>query len=364
MKIRTWLAVAALTAAAAAPMSAQTPATGRVVADTVPAPSLAGNLLGDPVRQPAFVYLPPGYDAEPDRRYATIYLLHGVLDSPAVWVKPVYQGMTIQAAMDSLIAAGEIRPMIVVMPNGRNAYGGSFYMNSPVGGNWGDFISRDLVAYVDSTYRTLARPESRAIAGHSMGGFGALRLAMLHPDVFSVAWGMSPCCLCCVGTETPADHPVWREMGGFDSAEEMWEHLDETDDPWPLLVAGSGAAFAPDPDRPPLYFDPLYRVEGDSVVPTGALAREAAALPLAEVAAHVDDLKRLRGFAFDDGYADQFPHIPRAVHAFSDSLFALGVPHVFEMYAGDHRDRIGERLPGRILPWLDARLAHGPVGPR
>jgi len=99
--------------------------TGRIVADTVPAPSLEGNLLGDPVRQPSFVYLPPGYDAEPDRRYPVIYLLHGVLDSPSVWVEPVYQGMTIGAVMDSLIAAGEIRQTIVVMPNGANAYGAS-----------------------------------------------------------------------------------------------------------------------------------------------------------------------------------------------------------------------------------------------
>ena len=64
----------------AAPLQAQSVA--RVVADTVPAPSLAGNLLGDLDRQPAFVYLPPDYDEEPDRRYSVIYLLHGVLDSP------------------------------------------------------------------------------------------------------------------------------------------------------------------------------------------------------------------------------------------------------------------------------------------
>ena len=149
---------------------------GRIVEVHIPAPSLAGNLLGDMERQAAFVYLPLGYEEEADLHYPVLYLLHGVLDSPEVWIEPVYDGMTIQATMDSLIAAGEIGPAIVVMPNGRNAYGGSYYANSPVSGNWADFIARDLVAHVDATYRTIPARESRAILGHSMGGLGAIRL--------------------------------------------------------------------------------------------------------------------------------------------------------------------------------------------
>lgn len=362
MRLPTLLIVVAL-ATAAAPLHAQADrASGRVVADTVPASSLAGNLLGDATRQPAFVYLPPGYDAEPDRRYPTIYLLHGVLDRPSVWFEPVYGEMTIQAVMDSLIAAGEIRPAIVVAPTGHNAYGASFYMNSPVTGDWGDFIAEDVVTHVDTTYRTLGRAESRAIVGHSMGGYGAIRLAMLHPDVFSVAWGMNPCCLCCLGTETPADHPAWRILGSFDSPEAMWRHLDEEGDIWPLILAGSGTVFAPAPDRPPLYFEVPYRVEGDSVVPTGAAERiaerTAVALPMANVADHVDGLKRLRGLGFDVAFGDQFEHIPPSTIAFSDTLVALEVPHVFEAYEGDHRNRMSERLPGRVLPWIDDLLVH------
>ena len=126
------------------------PSTPSPAADTVPAPSLSGNLLGDLESQPAFVYLPPGYEEELDQRFPVLYLLHGVLDSPEVWVEPVYDGMTIQATMDSLIAAGEIGPAIVVMPNGRNAYGGSYYANSAVTGGWADFIARDLVAHITS----------------------------------------------------------------------------------------------------------------------------------------------------------------------------------------------------------------------
>ena len=332
---------------------------GRVVVDTVPAPSLAGNLLGDADRQEAFVYLPPGYD-DSDARYPVLYLLHGVLDSPEVWVEPVYDGMTIQSTMDSLIGAGEIGPAIVVMPNGRNAYGGSYYANSPVSGNWADFIARDLVAHVDGEYRTLAKRESRAIFGHSMGGLGAIRLSMDHPEVFSVAWGMNPCCLCCLEGdlegEATSDPELWGRMAAYGSAEEMWKALEEEDDIWPLILAGVTAAFAPAPDKPPLYIELPAEVVGGEVVATPAADRMAAALPLAHVAERVEALQSLRGLAFDTAFDDQFAHIPLATKAFSDSLEALEVPHLYEVYAGDHRNRMRERMATKILPWIDARL--------
>jgi S-formylglutathione hydrolase FrmB len=338
-----------------APLAAQ--AAGRIVPDTIPAPSLAGNLLGDADRQPAFVYLPPGYDDEPDRRYPVLYLLHGVLDSPEVWVEPVYDGMTIQATMDSLIAAGEIGPAIVVMPNGRNAYGGSYYANSPVTGGWADFIARDAVAHVDRVYRTLPARESRAILGHSMGGLGAIRLAMLYPEVFSVVWGMNPCCLCCLESDIAPDPELWSRIAGYRSTGEMWQALEENDDVWPLILAGITAAFAPAPAAPPLYVEfPAAVVDGEVVATPGA-DRMAAALPLAHAAERVEALRSLRGLALDTAFDDEFAHIPTAAKAFSDSLVALEVPHVFEVYEGDHRNRMRERMATRILPWVDARLA-------
>ena len=142
--------------------------TSKLLELKIQAPSLKGNLLGDPTEQPAYVYLPPGYEGS-TKRYPTLYLLHGFTSNSSVWINGQYQGMRLQTLMDDLIKNGKVREMIVVAANGSNAYKGSFYANSVVTGNWEDFIVRDLVNYVDTNYRTSRRAESRGIAGHSMG---------------------------------------------------------------------------------------------------------------------------------------------------------------------------------------------------
>src|SRR5205823_5016503 len=118
-----------------------------------------------------------------------------------------YQGLNIQIAMEVLVRESRLREMIVVMPDARNAYGGSYYTNSSVTGNWEDFIARDLVAYVDSHYRTLPQAGSRALAGQSMGGYGAVYVGVKRADVFSVVYGTSPCSLDFVADLAEAD--VW-----------------------------------------------------------------------------------------------------------------------------------------------------------
>ena len=170
-------------------------APGRLVEVKVPAPSLKGNFLGDRTEQSVAVYLPPSYDASPAKRFPTLYLLHGFLVNNRLWTTNASQGMTLQSLMDGMIKSSKIREMIVVAPNGWNAYRGAFYTNSSVTGNWEDYMFRDLVQNIDANYRTIAKPQSRGIAGHSMGGYGAVTLAMKHPDVFSAVYALSPCCL-------------------------------------------------------------------------------------------------------------------------------------------------------------------------
>ncbi len=130
------------------------------------------------------VYLPPG--SGEDRRYPVVYLLHGTGDSERSYPK----AGRVEATMDALIASGAIAPMIVVMPDGKR----SWYVNSAEVGGAGDYetaIVRDLIGHVDRTYPTLAMRASRFITGHSMGGFGALRLAFKYPRRFGAVAGMS-----------------------------------------------------------------------------------------------------------------------------------------------------------------------------
>src|SRR5271166_5071933 len=164
---------------------------GQVIQIQVHSAALERNPVGDSPDRDVSIYLPPGYDSG-TRRYPVLYLLHGYTGTDRGWMNPSYVGLS--EVMDGLLEHHKIQPMIVVMPNCFNRFGGSFYANSTLSGNWEDFIVRDLVSYMDTHYRTLATPASRGIAGHSMGGYGALRLGMRHPDVFSAAYGMSPCC--------------------------------------------------------------------------------------------------------------------------------------------------------------------------
>lgn len=160
---------------------------GKIVSKTVHSQALEDNLLGDSPDRSVIIYLPQGYEENPDKRYPVIYLLHGYSDDPFIWTKT----RNISNICDTLIEQGAIQHMIIVMPNAKNKYLGSWYTNSSVAGNWEDFITQDLVAYVDSTYRTIPLSASRGIAGHSMGGYGAMKLAMKHPDIYGAAYAVS-----------------------------------------------------------------------------------------------------------------------------------------------------------------------------
>ena len=98
-------------------------------------------------------------------------------------------------AADKTAAAGTSKEMIVVFPDSFTVYNGSMYSNSPTTGNWETFITEDLISYIDSHYRTIASRESRGLAGHSMGGYGTLRIGMKYPEVYAAIYPMSSCCL-------------------------------------------------------------------------------------------------------------------------------------------------------------------------
>src|SRR5687768_2480615 len=136
-------------------------------------PALESNPLGDPSRRALRVYLPPGYGAG-QQRYPTVYFLHAFTNSGGSWANVSPFGLSALDRLDAMIEAGTIPPVIAVFPDGWTSLGGSQWINSDAIGRYRDYVAKDVVGFVDRTYRTLPRAASRAVLGHSSGGYGAL----------------------------------------------------------------------------------------------------------------------------------------------------------------------------------------------
>src|SRR6185437_4649024 len=152
--------------------------------------ALEGNLEGDTVDREVIVYLPASYAANKTRRYPVVYALHGYSVGASQWSQEIHVPQTIEGA----VALGA-KEMIVVVPDSKTIHGGSMYSSSETTGDFENYIAHDVVAYIDAHYRTIPNRTSRGLVGHSMGGYGATRIGMKHPDVFGSLYIMSPCCL-------------------------------------------------------------------------------------------------------------------------------------------------------------------------
>jgi S-formylglutathione hydrolase len=318
--------------------------------DTVPAPSLAANLLGDPAWRQVSVYLPPGYASDRNRRYPVLYWLHGFTSTDRELISGIRQDLNVRLAMDSLLRAGAAREMIIVMPNAHNAFGGSFFANSPVTGRWEDFVVRDLVRWTDRRFRTVRSRSGRGIAGHSMGGFGALRIALRNPDTFSTVYAMSPCCLDSEAAFTPGWLAAWRGAAAVKTRNDFARAPFRSQ----LLIARA-AMYSPDIARPPLFVSFPVVPDGDAL----RLTPEIAALwrndPMAMIPSSGDALRRL-AIALDAGAQDGFADIPANVRAIDSLLTSMGIAHTAEIYQGGHVERVRERVVTRVLPFFSRRL--------
>jgi S-formylglutathione hydrolase FrmB len=322
-------------------------AQSRIERIRVDAPSLAGNLEGDPAFRQAAVYLPAGYDEDAQRRYPVLYVLHGFGRSDAGWFGLAGETfIVLPRALDAATAAGA-RTMIVVVPNAYTRFAGSMYSTSPTTGDWESFITKDLVAWMDSHYRTLPAPESRGLAGHSMGGYGALRIAMKHPDVFSALYVLSACCLSANLDPNPAS--IERAAGV--------KSLDEADDAdiGVKVVLAEAAAWSPNPSRPPLFLD--LPVEQGKVRPD-VVAAWAANAPLAMVRQYVPNLMRFDAVAMDVGDMDK--GIKEGMLELSRLLDELGVDHDIQVYPGDHHSGIEQRFVEKVVPFFSVHLTFEP----
>jgi enterochelin esterase-like enzyme len=336
-----FLALLTLTLAAGQPVGGQQPppASGTIERVTVHGRALEGNLEGDSPDRPVVVYLPPSYARDTNRRYPVLYFLHGYTATAEAYVK----ALAIPESIDRAIAAGA-REMIVVLPDAFTKYSGSMFSNSPTTGFWETFVADDLTAYIDTRYRTIASRDARGLAGHSMGGYGTLRIGMKQPHGFGALYAMSSCCLMNDPAAGRGGAPQGRGAGdGSGPGQGRGGGMANA-------LSAQAAAWAPNPKNPPQFFD-LPTKDGE-IQPLVA-AKWIANSPLVFVDQHVPSLRSMRAIALDIGDRDPFVSTNRQL---ANALTRLDVRHTFETYDGDHMSGIRERFEKNVLPFFSGQL--------
>lgn len=333
------------------------PLVGRLEKRTLSSRLLVGNPLGDPADRPLEVYLPPGYDDDPDRRYPSVYVIQGYTGALPMWHNRTALRPTYPEAVDALFAEGRVPPCIVVFVDAWTRYGGSQFVDSPGTGRYHSYLCEEVVAEVDAHYRTLAAPAHRGIAGKSSGGFGAMITPMLRPDLFG-------------GLATHAGDSLYehsylpefakaaralRDYHG--SYEAFWADFAKrpawtrSTDQTLVMVYGCAACFSARNDGSvELPFDPE----------TGRLRPEVWARwldwdPVRMVPRYADALRSQRAIWIDAGTRDEF-FLDLGAEAFRAELAGIGVTDVhFELFDAAHGG-IDYRYP-MALGYLAERLS-------
>lgn len=306
--------------------------TSKVVSFVIHSKALQNTGGEDPNRKVS-VYLPPNYDAS-TQRYPVIHYLHGYMGKDNIFPQ-------MQKILDEGIVRQKIKPFIFVQADQYTLFEGSFYSNSLLTGNWDEFESKELVEYLDKNYRTLPNRESRGIAGHSMGGYGAFKIGMLHPEVFSSIYALSPGLLAMVKEFGP-NSTSFKDVQNVKTIEDLKKTY------YPKVLVAVGRAWSPNPNKPPFYCDFPFSYEGDKmIVNQTVLEKWEANMPVYMVDKYADNLRKMTAIKLDWGRNDS-PRFPVQIGMLSQRLENLGINHFSEEYIGDHGNKIWT-MDGRVL---------------
>ena len=341
-------------------LNAQQTKKGKVMVEKFLAPSLQGNRgHEDPMRR-VTIYLPPGYEKS-KQHYPTVYFLHGFLVDDSLMM----DWNRINELMDTAILSGRIQPMIFVMPNSDTKFGGSFYTNSTLTGNWTDYIAKDVVNYIDKKYRTIPDRNSRGLTGHSMGGNGALKIGMQYPNVFGAVYALSPAVLGWAG-DFSVNSPAFKSMDSFTneiSGMQLVSGLIKGEaDAYKnfniKLMADLARTYSPNEEKTFLSASMPVSYKGDSmIVNNDVMKKWEANFPVNMIESHLAALKSLIALKLDWGRNDG--SITIMCMQFSKKLEANGVKHFAEEYLGGHVDKqagFDGRIYTEMLPFFDTYL--------
>ena len=319
--------------------------------------SLEGNPLGDPSTRAVPVYLPPGY-GEGDQRYPVVFFLHGFSGSGVQWLNVSPFTKNVPERLDALIADGKIPPMLGVFIDGWSSLGGSQWINSEGIGRYRDVVARDIVQWVDRTFKTLAKGTSRALVGKSSGGYGALVISRFHPETFGHVGihSADACFEYAYMSELPQAAGALLKAGGV----EAW-YLDfiaraaatkmRGDDHAVINMICMGSAYSPKKGEP-------LNCELPVELPSGRLRidvwnRWLVHDPVRFVPKHADMYRKLKSLFIDCGTKDEF-NLRWGARLISDELKAANVEHVHEEFEDGHMG-VNYRFE-RSLAFLGSRL--------
>jgi S-formylglutathione hydrolase FrmB len=320
---------------------------------------LRGNPLGDPYERPLWVYLPPGYDDDPDRRYPAVYVIQGYTGHLEMWRNraPFRQPFTETA--DAVFALGQAPAALVVYVDAWTSYGGSQFVDSPGTGRYHSYLCDEVVPWVDGRYRTQPEAAHRAIMGKSSGGFGAMITPMLRPDLFGALAthaGDALYELSYIPEFGPAvrllrdyDGDIWRWWDDFRSRVSFTKEADQT----LLGLLGVAACFSAHEDGSvELPFD-----SRTGVIRPEAWERWLDWDPVRMAPRYAGALRSLRGIWIDAGTRDDF-FLDLGAEAFRQALREVGVADDvirFELFDATHA-AIDYRYP-LSLAWLCQRIS-------
>jgi hypothetical protein len=332
---------------------------GRLDEHLIESELLRTNPLDDPYERPLWVYVPPGYDEDPGRRFPSIYVIQGYTGHVAMWRNRTAYRQPFPETADQVFARHESPPAIVVYVDAWTTYGGSQFVDSPGTGCYHSYLCDEVVPWVDARYRTLASRDHRGIMGKSSGGFGAMITPMLRPDLFGALATHAGDALyeLCYVPEFGKAVRFLREYQG--DIFRWWEDFrsrvpfSKEEDDVLLILLGVAACFSAREDgTPELPFDAR----------TGALREKVWQRwldwdPVRMVSRYADAVRSLRAIWIDGGTKDEW-FLDIGAQAFRQELAEVGVTDDtvrFELFDAKHGG-IDYRYP-LSLAWLSSRLA-------
>ena len=295
---------------------------------------LQNNSPGDKHIRDLLVYLPPDYDE--NKRFPVVYCLTGFTGRGKMFLNDSAFTPNLAERMDKLIGEKTIKSMIAVLPDCFTYYGGSQYINSSATGNYEDYLTREIVPFVDENFSTINDKNSRAVMGKSSGGYGALIMAMRHADLFGLACSTSGDAyfeFCYF----PGIAEGFRAIKGDAKAlvEKFWREdaRKGKDDFAALNTIGMSACYSPNKDSE-LGFDLPFDLK------TGEIRQDVWMRwlehdPVRLVEKSVENLKSLKLLYIDAGTRDEF-HLDLGARILCERLKKFDVSHIHEEFDDGH----------------------------